>query len=865
MYLTRLPFIAALIFLAAVVLTVFPMSLQRVKVWMHKDSTILVNQIVDPQTNNFIENMEAVSCNKVNVTKVWTQSFSKLASESPLRKADLNGDGVEDIVFGYGIDFEQYEEAQMADKKTVCYSSKGGHPVNCEGGILALNGVTGLVIWQRWTAFNVFSMFCNVDLNGDQKNDCVASGRGGLIIAVNGETGNLMWTLRESPEDIPDNQLIIDLYTINPIRDLDGDNVVDVMAVHVEENEATRTGHIRLISGATGKIIKSLPTPFNEEVFVPLQLITNADGTEQLLILTGGQNTPGGVYLTDLLSIMKKDKSTDYRTVYRNKNSGFMAPAILTDVNMDGVPDIILSSFNSTVYAFNGKTYSSLWNFTFPSSESVTSIVPGHFDRDNVTDFMVKYSTGPGFPIYYYSQTIVLSGLNGSSLMNEAIVDSGGPNNLLGGMSISQTIPKVGDYYLHWQTECNNKEKPTDAYQFIPESSIVEQSRADTCMLRYNQRTVLKLYGLTRHLKPPGFLLFSSDDMALNFTSPIQVMGTNAGNKKKMVVKHPKMQKKVTSTNEEVQQGNFIDPRQPMGNEIKRIDLEEKPQRISTTRTRPVKHPQQQSHAQGHGYANLNPFDNEAGNQPKQQQQPLNNMMLTKNKPYPYNFANQRSNSQGFQGFSENNANMMRKQQNGFNGFDNSESPDYAENLNNYYADEVLPILNNYALASQYPTNRDVRSKNEETAMTLQDMLNLSEEHNGTDGIHSGVHDDTQTVKKVLNEEVIKPYVIGHSETLWDIEMEKEAAEAMKDDYPYRQRRDINAKSLPIAAVSSTGVLLRPLRGSKSIDYVFALNVRESEPFPPLLLPEDLACVEEKIKTYQSKCEFYSILIRNVI
>lgn len=824
---------------------------------MHKDSAGAVNEIRNPITNAFIENMEAVSCNKLNVTKVWTQTFPKLASESPLRKADLNGDGVQDIIFGYGIDFDQYENVLLAEKKTVCYSSKSGQPIKCEGGIVALNGVTGAIIWQRWTAFNVFSIFCNADLNGDQKHDCVASGRGGLIIALNGETGNLMWTLKENPEDIPDNELIIDLYTINPIRDLDGDGILDVMAVHVEENEATRTGHIRLISGASGKVIKSLPTPYNEEVFVPLQLVTNSDGTEQLLILTGGQNTPGGVYLTNLLSIMAKDKSADYRTVYRNRDSGFMAPAILTDVNLDGVPDIVLSSFNSTVYAFDGKSYAQLWNFSFPSSESVTSIVPGHFDRDNVTDFMVKYSTGPGFPIYYYAQTIILNGLNGSSLMDEAIVDSGGANNLLGGMSVSQTIPSVGDYFLHWQTECNNKVKPTDAYQFIPESTVVEQSRADTCMLRYNERTVLKLYGMTRHLKPPGFLLYSSDETTLNFTTPNQIMGTSSVgggavtspliNKKKMVVKHPKMQKKISNSNEEVQQeGSFVDPRQPMGNEMKRIDLEEKPQRVSKARTHPPK--QQQLRPQGHVHAN--PFGGAAADNPPQQQQQLKNLMMANNKPYPYNYGNQRNNLQGFQGFNENNPNL-RKPPHGYSNFENQDSQDYAENLNSYYQDEVLPMLNNYALASQYPTNRDVRSKNEETALTLQDMLKLSEEHNGTDGVHSEVHDDTQTVKKVLNEEVIKPYIKGHSETLWDIEMEKEAAEAMKDDYPYRQRRE--AKPLTMSAVSSTGLLVRPLKGSKSIDYVFALNVRESEPYPPLLLPEDLACVDEKIKTYQSE------------
>lgn len=39
-----------------------------------------------------------------------------------------------------------------------------------------------------------------------------------------------------------------------------------------------------------------------------------------------------------------------------------------------------------------------------------------------------------------------------------------------------------------------------------------------------------------------------------------------------------------------------------------------------------------------------------------------------------------------------------------------------------------------------------------------------------------------------------------------------------------------------------------------SIDFVFVLNVRESETYPPLLLPQDLSCVEDKISAYRSKC-----------
>lgn len=107
--------------------------------------------------------------------------------------------------------------------------------------------------------------------------------------------GNVLWQLKDDTED--STMAIINLYTVNAVRDFDGDSIPDVLAVHVEERRNSRAGHIKLISGKDGKVIRSIPTPFNEEVFVPIQIITQFDGTECLLIVTGGQSSSGGLYL----------------------------------------------------------------------------------------------------------------------------------------------------------------------------------------------------------------------------------------------------------------------------------------------------------------------------------------------------------------------------------------------------------------------------------------------------------------------------------------------------------------------------------------------------------------------------------------
>lgn len=107
------------------------------------------------------------------------------------------------------------------------------------------------------------------------------------------------------------------------------------------------------------------------------------------------------------------------------------------------------------------------------------------------------------------------------------------------------------------------------------------------------------------------------------------------------------------------------------------------------------------------------------------------------------------------------------------------------------------------------------------------------------------------------------------AETLWDLEMEKENEDQMNeaaqmlnsnsDEDNGRRRRQSSDLNIPnnqnlLAQISSTGILLKPLDTAQStLDFVFVLNVRESELFPPLLLAEDLKCLEDKLAVYKDE------------
>lgn len=83
------------------------------------------------------------------------------------------------------------------------------------------------------------------------------------------------------------------------------------------------------------------------------------------------------------------------------------------------------------------------------------------------------------------------------------------------------------------------------------------------------------------------------------------------------------------------------------------------------------------------------------------------------------------------------------------------------------------------------------------------------------------------------------------AETLWDIEIEKENRENHKNEI---RKRDIQINQKILPSISSTGVLVNSLKTSpNSIDYIFTLNVRASEAFPPILTQNDIQCVEDKM------------------
>ena len=56
--------------------------------------------------------------------------------------------------------------------------------------------------------------------------------------------------------------------------------------------------------------------------------------------------------------------------IVTDKYKGVMTPPVLVDLTSDGVEDIVIPMFNSSLLAIDGLTFKIIWNHTFAMSES---------------------------------------------------------------------------------------------------------------------------------------------------------------------------------------------------------------------------------------------------------------------------------------------------------------------------------------------------------------------------------------------------------------------------------------------------------------------------------------------------------------
>ena len=102
-------------------------------------------------------------------------------------------------------------------------------------------------------------------------------------------------------------------------------------------------------------------------------MVTGPDGAQIVIYGTGGNNNNGALYAISLLDLYRKNINMT-RLIYRDTNKGILSPAMLMDVNGDGLQDIVLATINANVMAFDGATFQCLWNRTFTHFEIINGL-----------------------------------------------------------------------------------------------------------------------------------------------------------------------------------------------------------------------------------------------------------------------------------------------------------------------------------------------------------------------------------------------------------------------------------------------------------------------------------------------------------
>ncbi|MEP1033612.1 PQQ-binding-like beta-propeller repeat protein [Ekhidna sp.] len=342
-----------------------------------------------------------LNCSYAQIAPKWTVELKGLGTFSSPRAADLNNDGIKDVILGCGR--EEFEKADTA--------------------VIALNGKDGSMLWYVGARDQMFGSAAIYDIDGDQIDDVIISGRSAELKAISGKSGKIIWEFTEISEPKKLRELgFYNFYNPQVIEDQNGDGKKDILIANggdvtkKPEEKDRPTGQLFIIDGKNGKIISRALMPDEKEIYCSTVITKLSPEDEDFSVIfgTGGETIGGSMYISSLKAVRSGDISKAI-AIASSPEKGFIAPPLLIDVTKDGTLDVLINAVDGRMIAVDGKSKSMLWQSLTPSSEAYGSIAAGNFFEKDKLDFFSVYASGV-WPNLTNSKQRLIDGTTGEAI-----------------------------------------------------------------------------------------------------------------------------------------------------------------------------------------------------------------------------------------------------------------------------------------------------------------------------------------------------------------------------------------------------------------------------------------------------------------
>ena len=323
----------------------------------------------------------SISCGKERkASTIWEKSIPRIGSQSSPLASDLNSDGILDIVIGAGQD--EYQ--------------------NSTQGVLAIDGLTGDIIWQAPCRDQIFGSPTFNDINSDNIKDVFIGGRSCQLYGLNGANGDMIWEY--DPRKYSTHPILKyankNFYNSVLVPDSNGDGIKDILISNGGNHEVfpfvrkgREAGVLLILDAKSGAVIASDTMPDGNETYMSPIYVEQEDGSKMIVFGTGGETFSGNLFITRLEDLLNNDLSKS-KIIASEKSHGFISPPAFVDVTKDNIFDIIAISHAGTMSAIDGDNLKNIWQFKIPNTESSNGLAIGNFTEDDVPDIFTFVSKG---------------------------------------------------------------------------------------------------------------------------------------------------------------------------------------------------------------------------------------------------------------------------------------------------------------------------------------------------------------------------------------------------------------------------------------------------------------------------------------